>query len=203
MSSHPEPSGNALHRECDWLGSERQHSQRSVLRHPHKPRKGPYPVCVSRRGNVRPRCVLLFHINNTVFTLWIPEPNGALQIPSTLWKLHDARGIRLAYVFMYKLQRTALWHLILHGDDCWFAEMLRKSNYYSQAYRKPCESTEEWAEKLAMYWLLNHVYFNDDERQEGAWRYSSSRHIWRTSSQRTVNERLQNIHDKQQKIAST
>jgi len=38
--------------------------------------------------------------------------------------------------------------------------------------------------------------FNDDERQAGAWMYSSSRHVARTNSRRTVNERMQ-TDDKQ------
>jgi len=34
---------------------------------------------------------------------------------------------------------------------------------------------------------LTYIYlFNDDERQAGAWMYSSSRHVERTNSRRTV-----------------
>jgi len=40
------------------------------------------------------------------------------------------------------------------------------------------------------------ILFNDDERQAGAWIYSSSRHVERTNSRRTRNERLQ-TNDKQ------
>jgi len=42
-----------------------------------------------------------------------------------------------------------------------------------------------------------HIYlFNDDEWQVGAWMYSSSRHVERTNSRWTANERLQ-TNDKQ------
>jgi len=44
--------------------------------------------------------------------------------------------------------------------------------------------------------LFIFILFNDDERQPGAWIYSSSRHVERINSQRTVNERLQ-TNDKQ------
>jgi len=46
--------------------------------------------------------------------------------------------------------------------------------------------------KVYIYFIL----FNDDERQAGAWMYSSSRLVERTNSRRTVNERLQ-TDDKQ------
>jgi len=40
--------------------------------------------------------------------------------------------------------------------------------------------------------------FNYDERQARAWIYSSSRHVERTNSRRTVNERLQTINKRLQ-----
>jgi len=41
---------------------------------------------------------------------------------------------------------------------------------------------------LKMYGNRDHVHFNDDERQAGAWIYSSSRHLERTKSRRTTLE---------------
>jgi len=45
--------------------------------------------------------------------------------------------------------------------------------------------------------VMWYIYlFNDDEHQAGAWMYSSSRHVERTNSRRTVNERLQTDDNK-------
>ena len=49
---------------------------------------------------------------------------------------------------------------------------------------------------ILVLFILFFFLFNDDERQAGAWMYSSSVHVERTNSRRTVNERLQ-TDDKQ------
>jgi len=57
LSHRPEPTGHAVHGKVDRLDIGGQHGLRSVpLRHSHKTQKGPYPICTSRRGNVRHRC---------------------------------------------------------------------------------------------------------------------------------------------------
>ena len=57
LSRYAELSGHALHWEVDGLDSEGQHGQRSVpLRHTHKAAEGPYPICVSRSGDVQHMC---------------------------------------------------------------------------------------------------------------------------------------------------
>ena len=56
LSRHREPSGHAVHGEVDRLDSGEQHVQRPVLRNSRKSQKGPYPICVSKSGNVRHRC---------------------------------------------------------------------------------------------------------------------------------------------------
>jgi len=44
--------------------------------------------------------------------------------------------------------------------------------------------------------FFDHVYFNDNEQEAGAWVCASSRHVERTNSRRTVVERLQ-THNEQ------
>ena len=47
-SHHPEPSGREVHREVGGLDIGGQHCRRFVLlRHTHRPQKGPYPICVT------------------------------------------------------------------------------------------------------------------------------------------------------------
>jgi len=57
LSYCPKPSGRAVHEKFDGLDIGGQHGWRFVLlRHTHRPQRRPYPICTSRRGNVRHRC---------------------------------------------------------------------------------------------------------------------------------------------------
>jgi len=57
LSHRPEPSGHTVHGEIDRSDIGGQHGRRFVLlRHTHRLQRRPYPICTSRRGNVRHRC---------------------------------------------------------------------------------------------------------------------------------------------------
>ena len=48
---HTEPPGRAVHGEVDGLYIGGKHGRQFVLlRHTHRPQKGPYPICASRSG---------------------------------------------------------------------------------------------------------------------------------------------------------
>jgi len=56
-NTDPEPSGHAVHWEVDGLDIRGQHGWRFVLlRHTHRPQRGPYPICVNNNRNVSHQC---------------------------------------------------------------------------------------------------------------------------------------------------
>ena len=138
---HDRQAVQSLGKSVDWMDIGGQHGRRCVLlRHTHRHQRRPYPICISRSGNVRqrrrlkpePRCSWKGHSRRVCVGVR-DESAESCRVVSPLRLPPVIRALRLMYVSVVR------WNDKLYGGYKWMSR-----------FETPCIPTWWSAEQVSM-----------------------------------------------------